>query len=383
MNGGEPVVPPRRKRRAVAWGGVAVVVTIAAGVVYLRPATPASPPATRQVVVNPTETNIDFVTYDFSSPLVAWALHHPQSGLNDGPFWVSRTVDGGRHWQVRLRGDHGSYGGFFIPSSMRFFDKEHGFVVVMASPPVLYRTSDGGGHWTNLSFPVPQVGEAIFTDLSHGWIVVHYDRSPKVNLYSTEDGGETWRRLPDPPDSTGSLVARRPTEMWLTSGMGPSRVYRSVDGGLTWQPRDLPRPPESRELLGAPWRTSITLLPRTGVIASAECDCHPSGPLHFTSFDGGSTWRSFEFPSSMRPVIAAFQDDSHWWMIDVGTLNRTSDAGQTWTKVSAQLLDWDFAPRAVDMTHAWARISVTGGYGLATTNDAGVHWTRVTIPRSA
>jgi photosystem II stability/assembly factor-like uncharacterized protein len=103
----------------------------------------------------------------------------------------------------------------------------------------------------------------------------------------------------------------------------------------------------------------------------------------FTSFDGGATWRRASPPPFPRgvPRRVAYQDDFNWWYIDVMTLYRSSDAGQTWTRAAENLPDWEIEPRAVDKKHAWAQLVSFGGYGLATTVDAGAHWTRVTVPR--
>jgi photosystem II stability/assembly factor-like uncharacterized protein len=379
MDALEPAVPSRRKRRALALAAGAAIAIIAASLVYLRQSAPAPTPAPKPFV-NAVDANIDFMTYDFPSPMVAWAFHHPQNGaVEAGKFSVSRTLDGGRTWQVRMKGE-GSYGGGV---TVRFFDEQHGFVAVLGFSPQLYRTSDGGGSWIRLSLPVLQVAEAVFIDAGHGWLVVRpLDRDHRVYLFSTEDGGDSWRRLPDPPNASSGLAARGPTEAWLASGLAPARVYRSVDGGLSWQSRELPRPAIDREFLVGPWQTFVRALPGIGVYASAQCDCLPNNRLDFTSFDGGATWRPFTFMPGVRPFLTAFQDDSHWWSIDARTLRRTSDAGQTWTKVSDQLPDWEFQPRAIDMTHAWARLLVVGGYGLARTEDAGLHWTRVKVPQS-
>jgi photosystem II stability/assembly factor-like uncharacterized protein len=107
----------------------------------------------------------------------------------------------------------------------------------------------------------------------------------------------------------------------------------------------------------------------------------------FTSFDGGATWRSL--PDSIDPRapvrrVAAYQDDFHWWYVETKTLYRTADAGQTWTKISDQLPDGMFRPSAIDVKHAWAMIlsSSLNRHGLVTTNDAGLHWTKVTVPQA-
>jgi photosystem II stability/assembly factor-like uncharacterized protein len=135
------------------------------------------------------------------------------------------------------------------------------------------------------------------------------------------------------------------------------------------------------------WSTFLTLLPGEGVIASTFCSCPANTFFESATFDGGATWRFLPVApfrgASARQSVVAYQDDIHWWYVAAGTLYRSADSGQTWTKASTQLPDWEFMPRAMDTKHAWAQVHGFGGYGLATTSDAGLHWTRVTVPLSA
>jgi photosystem II stability/assembly factor-like uncharacterized protein len=233
-----------------------------------------------------------------------------------------------------------------------------------------------------------------FTDEKHGWLVVPIgnpvspqpivDRS--AHLYATDDAGDSWKRLPDPPAGMYLMASRGSAEVWLTGvTAGLPRVYRSLDGGLTWQPRNLPI--DTTSTGAGPWTTSVTLLPSEGVVMSVFCQCDSPSSYLFASFDGGATWRSLpDAPSPNSPVrrVAAYQDDFHWWYVEAKTLYRSSDAGQTWTRISDQLPDGLFLPRAIDMKHAWAQIAngSFSRYSLATTSDAGLHWTKVTVPQA-
>ncbi len=70
----------------------------------------------------------------------------------------------------------------------------------------------------------------------------------------------------------------------------------------------------------------------------------------------------------------------------LGILWKSSDAGQSWKKVSQQPDDWKYQPHIIDAKHAWAVLQDFNrkhgqGTGLATTSDAGVHWKQVDAPR--
>jgi photosystem II stability/assembly factor-like uncharacterized protein len=79
-----------------------------------------------------------------------------------------------------------------------------------------------------------------------------------VVLYRSIDGGATWERLLDPDNAvqacykTGMLFTSA-QEGWLTgtcSGVAAGVwLYRTGDGGVTWQPVQLPAPESRPDLL--------------------------------------------------------------------------------------------------------------------------------------
>jgi photosystem II stability/assembly factor-like uncharacterized protein len=317
--------------------------------------------------------------YDFPSPAVAWALsftRNPPAG-----FSVSRTVDGGKRWQRKFTGNDGKPFGRGAPIMIRFFNEKRGYVA--AGDGQLLRTLDGGVTWKALSLPEPGGRLIAFRDERHGWLLVPIANVQAARLYATDDAGDSWQRIPDAPAGTLLVAFRGTSEAWLaSSGPGSPRIYRSIDRGLSWETRDIPV--DSMTTATGPWSTVITLLPGEGAIASVFCLCSPpASGFNVASFDGGATWRLLPPVPGWGPRFIAYQDDVNWWAIEKKILYRSSDAGRTWTKAADNLPDWEFQPRAIDAKHAWAQITVMGGYGLATTSDAGLHWTRVTVPPSA
>jgi photosystem II stability/assembly factor-like uncharacterized protein len=357
---------------------LALTVIIAAGFVYLRP-TLTAPPTTKSHPTSPLLATSHAIEYKFVSPLVGWALDFSvgQAQPVAAQFWILRTTDGGMHWQTQLMGQNGLKD--LTAESIQMFDRDRGFIYVRGLTDLLFRTTDSGEHWLSISLPASRLFGVTFRDPSNGWLlaITTSTLGPAFNLYATSDSGATWHRLPDPPDATHGLTLRRATEAWLASAeSGPPRVYKSTDSGLTWHSLVIPYPPGSASSPTSNWSTSIRLLPGVGVIASVSCECTPTSSYNFSSFDNGTTWRYL--PAAAGSV--AYEDDLHWWLINARTLYRSIDSGQTWIKISDQLPNWEFDPHALDSRHAWAQISEAGVYGLALTDDAGIHWTRVTVP---
>lgn len=209
-----------RGRRALGLMAVAVVVIVAAGLVYLYPTLTSKPKTESRTNLPPVTRQGDLVSYDFVTPSMGWALVGTMTGgPGPGQFSVFRTADGAKHWHKQLTGAGSVYG----PQSVQFFDKTNGLITVVGgSTELLYRTADGGAHWHPVGLPGPGVGVIAFSDPSHGWllVVMGSPRGQTINLYGTSDGGTTWQRLPDPPpDIFATITFRRPSEGWI----GPHR----------------------------------------------------------------------------------------------------------------------------------------------------------------
>lgn len=366
-----------RKWRAGALVGLALLITSIAAIAYLR----SSPPAHRTdstaiFCCGQSLVTSDFVDYSFVSATTGWAFVEPVSPPHNvfDEFFIFRTVDGGEHWRQLLAARNGSAGP--TVHSLQFFDPNHGFAFVRGLPDRLYRTSDGGAHWSTPAFPEPNVVHVNFADARNGWFIA----GPPKRLYRTNDGGNTWERMPDPPIDADNITFRNPSEGWLGSGgVGIPHVYDSTDSGRSWHRLDLP--PE-----GQPWpgglATSVELLPRVGVVAYVPPFDQPeliAFSFLFTSFDAGTTWRIVP----RLPGEISFQDAIHWWSIQGSALFKSADAGQSWTPVTDSLPNLQYIPHVLDAKHAWAVTIIAGGYGLATTSDGGLHWAATTVPHIA
>jgi photosystem II stability/assembly factor-like uncharacterized protein len=389
----DPIEQPvlsRRTRRALVVIAASLTAIVVASVIYLHPRFEA-PPATAAAAPTSTPKLLlegYWADFAFVTPTLGWSLVESRTTWR---YWIYGTTDAAKTWELQFSSDSVDpakpFRSFDRRNSIHFFDRTHGLVITGASGA--YRTLDAGRHWTKLNLPPYTIDSVTFSDPNHAWLIGSTQTDPRNLVYHydyTADGGTKWTALPSPPLAKSGygfvftgLKFRSPTEGWASgTDVDQPAVFSSKDGGITWSQSTMAVPRESAQ--GKFSATSdITLLPGGGVFAAFR-------DAAFTSLDSGKTWRLLRQPpgtTSYRDF--AFQDATHWWAMQYdSTLYKTSDAGQTWKRVSFQLDPLVYTIGVVDAQNAWARldsqISTRRGYGLALTRDGGVHWTYANVP---
>ena len=328
-------------------------------------------------------TDFDTVMYDFVTPSLGWATDTRSSQTLAGDdLWIFGTSDGARHWKKQFHTSWQADPGARIV----FFDRRHGFVYPAGPGLVdLYRTVDGGAHWTHPTVPFGFSGEITFADPNDGWILAEAaGAAPEVTtqLYRTIDGGDSWFLVASSSELVFGLAMRGPAEGWDgTTADGPE-VLLSQDGGRSWEPRYLPGDGSPQSICSS----SVTLLPGGGVVARSSCKVGSNEQMK--SFDDGQTWTPVDNPPPDESSWdrTTFLDRLHWWTMTGGDLWKTADGGQTWKDYGLQINDWEYIPHALDASHGWAQLLHTGPdesrqSGLVMTADGGIHWTQVNAPR--
>ncbi len=105
----------------------------------------------------------------------------------------------------------------------------------------LFRTDDGGQHWTLLYTSKDSFLDGLkFWDAKHG-IILGDPVEGSFVILTTSDAGQTWQRRTLPPAlpdegafaaSNSSLFVRGSGEAWF--GTSGARVFHTQDGGATW-----------------------------------------------------------------------------------------------------------------------------------------------------
>ena len=173
--------------------------------------------------------------------------------------------------------------------------------------------------------------QIIFVDASRGFLSAWDDNHPPV-IYRTVDGGETWSAsapLPDPPGFVtqgggytlhpGQVVAMAGELLvpaW--SGQGKGYVFRSLDGGRSWQP--LVQEP------GLGWSNPALITATRWLVIS------PNSMQETT--DAGASWHPYPSDYGQAAPLApslVFGDPATGYATVRGGLARTLDGGGHWT----------------------------------------------------
>jgi photosystem II stability/assembly factor-like uncharacterized protein len=362
-----------------------------------------------------------------STPATGWALYlagNPSTAPLGTPTLLIRTTDGARTWtDVTPPAARPLLSTADATQVLVATGAERAYLAVTTSPNAnspagsttrVFATGDGGRTWTE-SVPVVAAGYASqlsFTDPRHGWLLVNegaaMGRNP-VQVYRTSDGGDHWSLtaqsapinsdsnsgIPVSCDKTGITFASA-TAGWISSlcTVGLSgELLVSRDGGTTWAPQQLPVPAGICGDTGCKL-TGPELADGTAFLTLAA---YGGATDLLVSRDLGQTWQFVPLPSGYPsgeyayPQIKFF-DARHGVLVPGGSQGTigavfytTADGGQSWTEVPQGV---HFTPlgAAVDFVSSQVGFAwILGGDAQGAspppvyeTTDSGRTWTSVT-----
>jgi photosystem II stability/assembly factor-like uncharacterized protein len=360
--------------------------------------------------------------FSFISPQDGWIACASQGGTGMQAKSVYRTRDGGASWDLTANapfpanatdGKVGQIpaGGYL--SSLFFLDEQHGWLGL--SRGALFTTTDGGVTWKGVDGPMGQyerfIGGIQFLTPDRGYVIDHgilYATADGGQTFTpllpalqpatalpmqmldasrwasagtsldggdilwTDDAGKTWRKVGNIKGETVDALrfAQNAKDGWaLGTHWAPDAsyiqtVYRTDDGGVTWQPLYQ--------------RNGITFINLRIVDATTLIASTNTGEIHI-SRDGGKTFTSLTGAEPQPPshTLRFITADKGWRLRDFA-LEVTTDGGKTWTPSSlkTRVVEYELLPDG----SAW----VTGGEirngshqsELFFTPDWGQSWTR-------
>jgi len=276
----------------------------------------------------------------------------------------------------------------------------------------VWRTTDAGQNWTNISdrfFAVGSMG-AVEVSLSNPDIIyvgtgsdgLRSNVSIGNGVYKSADAGKTWQHVgltavgniggvrvhPSNPDI--AFVAAIGNPFKPTNDRG---LYRTTDGGKTWQrvlyvsdstgAVDVEfQPGNPNTLYASMWRAERK--PWTIISGARE------GGV-YKSTDGGSTWKKLTrgLPSDLvgksNIAVTAADPNTVWVLMEAkpgGGLYRSTDAGESFTLASSygQLITRPFYYTNITADPKDANTVWVGTEGFYKTTDGGKTWRTMSIP---
>ena len=269
-----------------------------------------------------------------------------------------------------------------------------------STPNDLWRSTDGGKTWQEVHHTTDYwdtITKAQFLDVTLGWMETHR------GWYKSEDGGHTWMPFETPFSLSGELrevkfisrhtgwiggaALRPPSREELGSGGIPNVprqllddttkkvrtpiIYRTDDGGKTWQIQTVP--------------ASLGNIEYVNFIDS-DYGIALSGSIAFHTRNGGKTWIKVNDPQTCvgdekdglyegkTSWAYLFDSSSQWLGFDDGRLLRTTDGWKT----AVELQPCDQSRPLVFHFSSQSRGIGLGSDGLVyETIDGGKEWVRL------
>jgi photosystem II stability/assembly factor-like uncharacterized protein len=328
------------------------------------------------------------------------------------------TLDGGRTWRdVTPAPVLTQVSPSPSVSAVFFKDGEHAWIVYGSQDPwpsgapiVVWATSDAGQTWVSsqplalndLSLETVIPADLGFTDLSHGWMMVHMGNDPNhdyVSIFTTADAGKTWQRVVDPSrgnldmacNKTG-LVFTTPERGWLTincKGVQPGVFfYTSDDGGRSWTLEDLPAQAGDLKAYMTPADSCGTAMPTFSNpnVGWVMVSCYSPGTRItrswlFLTGNAGLSW-------SPRPAPIAYgtfqfiDTVTGWWLgtsaqegFQANGLYTTTNSGNTWSQVIST--GWTGQLDFIDAQTGWVVARAGDQVALVFTRNGGRFWEEI------
>lgn len=337
-----------------------------------------------------------------------WAL---TVGAKYTPRLVLHTSDGGKTWQDVSPKLHGTYSADdyitdFLNGSTAWLAALY-YTQSSNNGRVVYHTIDGGQTWQESIIPIDssiqdyEPLQISFINAQDGWILFTSSQDSMSNtlayLFRTTDGGKSWIKIATAGTSSGALPLNSDKQGlsflnastgWVTSygdNNQPVQLYKTVDGGQTWQRQTLQLPAQI-----APNPVSI-LAPSffnasNGILPVLYYNSgNDRGIDIYITHDGGAHWQSTTPLASnvyasgtIEQTIETidFIDVNHGWIVDANgtTLYATSDGGQHWT--TSIKFNTISSVSFVSTSTAWA-IGSNSCSALLTTHDGGQTWSGI------
>ncbi|MEM7201529.1 MAG: YCF48-related protein [Planctomycetota bacterium] len=233
---------------------------------------------------------------------------------------ILATTDGGATWSTRIPQPE------TILFAIHFLDRQRGFAVGQdgaVDEGIILSTVDGGLTWEGLrlpetfglydvQFPTPTTGYVC------GW---------DGGIYKTLDAGTTWTKLdtraPAQVFRSLSFVDEQTGFALGGSAFAGGRLYRTTDGGATWENR------------GSPTGVTLSALSFINANEGVTVGYRNGREAILRTPNGGGTWHTVHRGPSTSVLQAVHLRGLRGWAVGSSEVLHTDDGGRTWRGFAA------------------------------------------------
>lgn len=289
----------------------------------------------------------------FLNPDTGWI-----AGSTHDYYFISKSTDGGQTWEEQWVSEEYHGVSSFI-NKVFFLDEMHGWVATPQNR--VFITSDGGEEWDEVQITDIEFGgpfDIEFLDEETGWAVGKDADTGYGMVIHTINGGYDWEvQFRDELRGRFMDIEIVSEETLIVLGF-PHIIYRSADGGETW---DTGENIDSRQLT------------RIGFDSTGDYGwCVGNNGYIISTTDSGLNWSQVNVLLSTSPFISmCFTDEDYGWALGIRTILHTQNGGDSWTYISL--------PQDISITRDIFFSSRENGWivsatGVARSTDGGETW---------
>jgi photosystem II stability/assembly factor-like uncharacterized protein len=245
----------------------------------------------------------------------------------------------------------------------------------------IYKSTDGGGSWTGhaLGLPTsPPYGavSSIFLDpLTPSTLYATAILGPRSAMYKSTDAGESWSVVN--PGPFARLLAIDPvtsSTLYAIQEFGTG-FSKSTDGGASWTPTGF-----TKDVLALAVDPKNPNILYASTYAQARPDSFPGGQAIYKSLDGGNTWDTVNtsLPPAGSLVFSPLNSSTVYAVTFSGGVFKSADAGTTWNATNSGLRALGIRVLVGDPVDP-ATVYAGGDFGLFKTIDSGGSWNQEAV----